>query len=115
VLGDLTWAKAAYHSIRGLIVSEWELKDGEFRLKLVVPANTTARVHLPVRSTDSLKERGKPLGTIPGIEFLPAEMGCTAFHLGSGEYHFRGPWNRQSTPAIPSQCADPGSVPAARP
>lgn len=93
VLGDLTWAKATYHSIRGPIVSEWELKKGDFLWHLVVPANTTATVYLPIRSTDSPQESGKPLGAIRGIRFLPADRERTAFEIGSGDYHFRGKLN----------------------
>ena len=40
----LDWVKAEYHSIKGLICSEWERSGNEILLKVTVPANTTATV-----------------------------------------------------------------------
>jgi alpha-L-rhamnosidase len=46
-VGDLTFAKASYHSIHGDIVSEWHIEKGHFRLNVTVPPGTTATVFLP--------------------------------------------------------------------
>jgi alpha-L-rhamnosidase len=44
----LTSARTRYHSIRGLIRSDWNIADsGEFRLNVTIPPNTTATVELP--------------------------------------------------------------------
>jgi alpha-L-rhamnosidase len=43
-VGDVTWAKASYHSIRGKIVSDWKRDGGMLTLKVTIPANTTATV-----------------------------------------------------------------------
>ncbi|MCR5547583.1 MAG: family 78 glycoside hydrolase catalytic domain [Bacteroidales bacterium] len=40
----LDWAKASYHSVRGLIGSKWERTDRGIELSIVVPANTKATV-----------------------------------------------------------------------
>lgn len=40
----LDWVKAEYHSIKGLICSEWERSGNEILLKVTIPANTTATV-----------------------------------------------------------------------
>ena len=47
VVGDLTWSKATYHSIRGLIKSDWSRQDSTFQLDVEIPANTTATVYVP--------------------------------------------------------------------
>jgi alpha-L-rhamnosidase len=47
VVGDLTFAKARYHSIHGDIVSDWRIENGTFRLNVTVPPGTTATVFLP--------------------------------------------------------------------
>jgi alpha-L-rhamnosidase len=47
--GSLTWAKGAYNSIKGEIVSEWKIDRGIFTLKVKIPANTTATVILPTK------------------------------------------------------------------
>jgi hypothetical protein len=47
VVGDLTWVKASYNSVRGPIVADWKRDGGSFTLDVTIPPNTTARVHLP--------------------------------------------------------------------
>ncbi|OQO98463.1 alpha-L-rhamnosidase, partial [Geobacillus sp. 44B] len=44
---ELTYAKASYHSMYGLIESLWHLSDDEVEVKVQIPANTTAEVLLP--------------------------------------------------------------------
>jgi alpha-L-rhamnosidase len=50
VLGDLTFARARYHSVHGDIISEWRLEKGAFRLNVTVPPGTTATVFVPGKS-----------------------------------------------------------------
>jgi alpha-L-rhamnosidase len=45
--GGLTWAKAEHGCPYGKIVSEWERKDGVFRLTVCVPVGCEAAVRLP--------------------------------------------------------------------
>ena len=47
VVGDLTFAKAKYRSIRGEIISDWRIENGTFRLSVTVPPGTTATVFVP--------------------------------------------------------------------
>lgn len=47
VVGDLTFAKARYQSIRGDIVSEWRIQDETFRLTVTVPPGAAATVVVP--------------------------------------------------------------------
>lgn len=46
-VGDLTWAAATYESIRGPISVRWDRHGTRFILKLTIPANTTATIHMP--------------------------------------------------------------------
>ena len=48
IVGDMTFVKASYKSVYGLIVSEWEKKKDKIIFKMEVPANTTATIVLPV-------------------------------------------------------------------
>ena len=48
VVGDLTFVKGSYHTPQGLARSEWVKAQGRFTLKVVVPANTTAEVRVPL-------------------------------------------------------------------
>ena len=47
VVGDLTFAKAKYHSIHGDIVSDWRIENRTFKLHVTIPPGTTATVFLP--------------------------------------------------------------------
>jgi alpha-L-rhamnosidase len=47
VVGDLTFAKAKYHSVHGDIVSDWRIDRGTFKLNITVPPGTTATVFVP--------------------------------------------------------------------
>jgi alpha-L-rhamnosidase len=54
----MTSAKATLKSPYGLIESQWTLKEGRFQLNVTIPANTTATLHLPAKSVDSVKGEG---------------------------------------------------------
>ncbi len=56
-VGDITAAKASYHSPYGLIVSDWKKQDNFFELKVEIPANTVATVYLPARRICSCKRK----------------------------------------------------------
>ena len=58
-VGDVTWAKASYNSIRGKIVSDWKRDSGKFTLQVTIPANTTATVFVPAKS-GTLRDRKRP-------------------------------------------------------
>lgn len=48
-VGDLTWVEGRYQSVHGPIAVRWDRRDGKFILKVTIPANTTATVHVPSR------------------------------------------------------------------
>lgn len=87
-LGDLTWAKAEYDSIRGRIVSHWERGEGGVRYRITVPANTTATVHLPVDAQAGIREGGREVRGMKELRFLRQEGGRIVFDVGSGTYDF---------------------------
>ena len=88
-VGNLTWTKASYHSIRGNILCDWRREDGKFTLKISIPANTTATVYLPARSAAAVTESGRSLSSDPGVAFLRQETGCAVCAIASGTYVFR--------------------------
>jgi alpha-L-rhamnosidase len=91
VVGDLTSARGQYNSIRGKIVSDWKVADGQFIINLTIPANTTATVYLPIANAAQVREQDKPISNTPGITFLRNEDSRTVWTVASGEYHFSGP------------------------
>ncbi|TAN37089.1 MAG: alpha-rhamnosidase [Verrucomicrobia bacterium] len=88
VVGDLTSARADYDSISGRIVSDWKLRDGEFRLHVMIPANTSATITLP--TSDLAAAKGA------GISKARLENGRVVCEAGSGAYDFRCPLRMSS-------------------
>lgn len=87
-VGDLTWAKASYNSGRGIIICEWHREARQFRLKVQIPANTTATVFLPATSAEAITENGKSLAQIKEIRFLRQDKDRTVLAIESGAYNF---------------------------
>ncbi len=87
-VGDLTWAKANYDSIRGRISSEWHQSAGQFDLRVTIPANTTATIYLPAKDVDSIAEGGLALTKISGVKSSKMEADRAVLEVGSGDYHF---------------------------
>jgi len=52
--GSLTWAKASYPSVKGLISSEWKREAGHFQLDIVVPEGIPCEVILPNGETHAV-------------------------------------------------------------
>jgi hypothetical protein len=91
VVGDLTWAKGRYESVRGLIRSEWRVEGGRFRLNVQIPPNTTATVFVPGANA-RLVEPGLGSPGAAGVQRNVSGGGFTAFTLGSGDYRFEAIW-----------------------
>jgi alpha-L-rhamnosidase len=77
--GGLTYAKAEYNSVYGKIVSDWKIESGKLKLKVVIPANTTATVYVPATNV-SAKDL-KSTGTAEN---------SAVFEIGGGSYEFEG-------------------------
>jgi alpha-L-rhamnosidase len=88
VVGDLTSARGEYDSIRGRIVSDWRVVNGQFHLRVVVPANTTATVTLPIAK--DVLEKSRPVAQRRAVQLLRSESGRTVVETTSGEYLFSG-------------------------
>jgi hypothetical protein len=80
-VGDVTWVKASFDSIRGKIVSDWNRANGKFTLKVSIPANTTATVFVPAQSADAVAKT-------EGATFLRMENDRAIFAIESGNYTF---------------------------
>ena len=69
-VGDLTWAEAAYESIRGPIRVRWEREAGRFILQVSIPPNAQATVHVPTDQGGDVMEGGTAAHESPGVSFL---------------------------------------------
>ncbi len=90
--GGVTWARGSYHSIRGLIASEWKIEKNTFTLNITVPVNTAAQVFLPASDVEAVTEGGRSPRQADGVRFLRLEEETAVFEVGSGSYEFAVPW-----------------------
>ncbi len=89
--GGLTRAKADYESVRGRIVSDWKIERGQFALRTIVPANTTATVYVATKDASQVKEGDRPAASAEGVKFVRQADGCAVYEVGSGTYQFTAP------------------------
>lgn len=82
-VGDLTWAKTSYDTIRGPAITSWRLQDGRFFLDVQLAANMTGLVRLPAREESSVRVTAGE-----GARLLKCEVGLAEFEIGSGRYSF---------------------------
>jgi len=83
----LDHAKASYDSPYGRISSSWEIKDGRLSWDIDIPANTTARICVPLRFEVNLE--GALSNDIEGQNRI--------FTIGSGHYHVSGVINHDKS------------------
>ncbi|MCF7818678.1 MAG: glycoside hydrolase family 78 protein, partial [Kiritimatiellales bacterium] len=86
---QLEWARADFHSVRGVITSDWKRQGDQFSWKVVVPPNTTATAFVPAKDTGAVLENGKVAAQATGVKFLREEGGAAVFELQSGRYAFQ--------------------------
>lgn len=89
--GKLTWARTAYQSIRGEIVTDWEVKKNVFHCRVTIPPNTTATLYLPAVDEKSVLEGKRPLNQVNGIMKAVYQPDTMVLELGSGQYVFQSP------------------------
>lgn len=76
-------AHGEYDSIYGNIMTDWTGKPaGPFSLKVKIPANTTAKVFLPVIPNTQITQNGKKISP-------QQESGIPMVQIGSGSYEFQ--------------------------
>ncbi|MFJ5730901.1 family 78 glycoside hydrolase catalytic domain [Streptomyces paradoxus] len=86
--GNLTRGAGSLHTVHGLLSSRWTDRDSAFTLKVTVPVNTVAEVHVPAGTRDAVTEGGRPADKAKGVRFLRMEDGAAVFRVGSGTYDF---------------------------
>ncbi|OUJ69788.1 family 78 glycoside hydrolase catalytic domain [Hymenobacter crusticola] len=87
-VGDVTSAKASYHSPYGLIVSDWKKTGNSFELTATIPANTTATIYLPATASSKIVEDNLAVAQHRDLQLLGTDQGKARISVGSGTYHF---------------------------
>ena len=96
--GDLSWARAEYPSMYGWIVSSWRKTENGLILDVLIPANTTAEVHVPTwglsanavkLADDTIFARDRASGKMPEhVKFISSDHDAIVFEVGAGSYSF---------------------------
>jgi alpha-L-rhamnosidase len=93
--GGLTAAAASLETPYGKLASSWKIENGEFRLEVVIPANTVAEITLPVKSLLDLKEGGMQVKNNEDFEITGDQSELFTLKTGSGSYIFSAPWTSE--------------------
>ncbi len=81
-------ARAEYDSIRGKIISRWQLEGDVFSLWVTIPANTTATVSIPANAAGEVTEGAVAAAEAEGVRFVREDADHAQFEVASGSYHF---------------------------
>ena len=85
---NLEWSDASIETVRGTVRSGWRKRAGRIRYTIAIPATATATVYLPAREGGVVKERGKVVDTVAGVNHVRREHRVTILEIGSGSYAF---------------------------
>ena len=82
---SLANVSASIQTVQGRVAVDWKKEAGLLRMRVTLPANTTATIHVPVRSTHQVH-------TTPSLGRPRIEKGAAVFRVGSGDSEFEAPW-----------------------
>jgi hypothetical protein len=81
IINELDYVNTTYPSVHGDIRSDWEVKNGDLKLSVTIPPNTSASIFVP----------GEDVSFQPddeGLTYVGFEDGKTQYEVSSGEYTF---------------------------
>jgi alpha-L-rhamnosidase len=85
---QVSFANTTYASIRGPIETHWSRNGKRLRLKVAIPANTTATVIVPGGASRAVYESGRLASRSPGVTFLRTDGDAAVYEVGSGNFDF---------------------------
>ncbi len=97
VVGDLTWARGHFDSVRGRIGVSWRRSGATVALDVDVPANTNATIVVPMlgrpdasvtESGDLLVDRGRVRPPAGAVHVVGVDASGCEVQVGGGSYHF---------------------------
>lgn len=73
----------------GRITTDWSREaDGRLKLSVLIPANASARVHLPSKRSDRITEGRVDLARHSQVKLVERLDNEAVVDIGSGLYHF---------------------------
>jgi hypothetical protein len=87
-VGDVTWVKASYESVRGKIAVIWNKDSAGFHMEVMIPPGSIATVYVPAKSANGVKESGGPIAKADGVKLMEMQPGRAVLEIKSGRYRF---------------------------
>jgi hypothetical protein len=88
LVGDVRNAQTNYESPYGAVRCEWEKTGNSYRIVVVVPPNSTARIAVPAVHEQQVTSYGVPLSALADVQIAAVESGKIWLNVGSGTYQF---------------------------
>lgn len=93
IVGDLTYANTSYESMYGDVVVNWKKDNEKAFLHIKIPVNTSAKVYIPAKDKNAVKEGSKLAKNSKGIKYIGSEKSDAVgnyivFEVLSGVYDF---------------------------
>jgi alpha-L-rhamnosidase len=86
VLKELSYVKASHDTLYGTIHISWK-RDGEtLTMKISIPANSTATIHVPAADVKRVTVNGKAADAASHVKYLKTEAGRVLLQVASGSY-----------------------------
>jgi alpha-L-rhamnosidase len=84
----LDYVRSSYHSVHGIIESNWKKNQNTFEWDITIPVNTSAEISIPAQDVHDITESEKDITLAKGVRLIRMEKGRAVLLIGSGEYHF---------------------------
>ena len=84
---NLQWAKIRVPTIRGTVVCDYRTDQDRRTLRVTIPANTIAQIHLDADPKRILEE-GQPIARSKWVEMVSSEDGKTVLKVPAGTFMF---------------------------
>jgi alpha-L-rhamnosidase len=86
--GDLSFVSYSNETPYGQASISWRRQEGSFNVDIDVPVGSTATIHIPAKTPDTVREQGKKISKKSGIELMGFRDGYAVYHVNSGKYSF---------------------------
>jgi alpha-L-rhamnosidase len=84
----ITSAAADLETPFGKAASHWQRENGQLKMDVVIPANSSATVFIPSKTAADVMESGRSLSQSKDVRQRGVENGYVVVELGSGQYRF---------------------------
>ncbi|PXV59964.1 alpha-L-rhamnosidase-like protein [Dysgonomonas alginatilytica] len=95
IVGDITEVNCTFESPYGLIGSKWRIIGNMFEYDVIVPANTSAEIHIPTLNNEKISVNGKHIGKKEeSVSFVGTKNNRTVLSVKSGKYLIKCPFKQ---------------------